>query len=551
MPHLALQPVRLERIIQMQSLIVQAVFDLDRFMQLVVDNLQELTHAMGAVVELVDGTDMVYKAASGCMTPFVNLRLAQGASLSGLCVRTTEVLSCKDTEEDPRVDLAACRRVGARSMVCTPLLQSGKAIGVLKVMSSQVAAFDDNDEQTLRLMADVLGAALGKQMAFDQLTKAEERLRASEAFLDRTGRAAGVGGWELDMRSGELVWSDQTRRIHEVAPDWTPSLDAAIGFYGPEAQHVIRAAVDRALRDHTSWDLELPLCTAKGRSIWVRTCGEAERDENGVVRLIGAIQDVTEHRLRKDELQREQQLRNEIEHHVRETNALLAERSDMLNVLAHEVRQPLNNASAALQSAAKVLADVRETVAAQRLSRARNVMGQVLASIDNTLAVAALLARPSLAERVDADIDTLVDVSIADLAEDQQGRIRVDRATSTRTAAMDTSLMRLALRNLLSNALKFSPPASLVTLRLTDSDDPLALVIDIVDEGPGIPQATVPHVFERRLREDASGLGGQGHHLGLYIVRRVMELHGGDVLLHRNGPDGVTMRLVVALAPGD
>ncbi len=550
MAHLALQPVRLERIIQMQSLIVQAVFDLDRFMQLVVDNLQELTHAMGAVVELVDGDDMVYRAASGCMAPYVGMRLAQASSLSGLCVRTTEVLTCSDAESDPRVDLDACRRVGVRSMVCTPLLQGGQAIGVLKVMSSQVVAFDANDEQALRLMADVLGAALGKQMAFDQLTKAEERLRASEAFLDRTGRAAGVGGWELDMRAGELIWSDQTRRIHEVPPDWKPELDSAIGFYAPQARHLIRQAVERAVQDGTSWDLELPMRTAKGRDIWVRSCGEAERDHDGIVRLIGAIQDVTEHRLRKDELRREQQLRNEIERHAAETRALLAERSDILNVLAHEVRQPLNNASAALQSAARVLTDIHESTVSQRLSRARTVMSQVLASIDNTLAVATLLARSSPAERVDADIDTLIEVTIADIAEDQQHRIQIERATSTRTAAMDTSLMRLALRNLLSNALKFSPPDTPVKLRLSDSDEPLALVLDVIDRGPGIAPALVPNLFERTARPEAASLGA-GHHLGLYIVRRVMELHGGQVQLQRNGPDGVTMRLLLCLAPGD
>lgn len=550
MPHLALQPVRLERIIQMQSLIVQAVFDLDRFMQLVVDNLQELTHAMGAVVELVDGDDMVYRAASGCMAPYVGMRLAQASSLSGLCVRRTEVLICSDAETDPRVDLAACRRVGVRSMVCTPLLQSGQAIGVLKVMSSQAAAFDRNDEQTLRLMADVLGAALGKQMAFDQLTKAEERLRASEAFLDRTGRAAGVGGWELDMRSGELIWSDQTRRIHEVDAAWQPTLDNAVGFYAPDAQPLIRQAVERAIEDGSSWDLELPLRTATGRAIWVRTCGEPEHDQDGIARLIGAIQDVTEHRARKDELQREQQLRNEIEHHAHETRALLAERNDMLNVLAHEVRQPLNNASAALQSAARVLTDIRESAASQRLSRARTVMGQVLASIDNTLAVATLLARPSKAECMDADIDTLIEVSIADFAEDQRRRIRVERATATRTAAMDMSLMRLALRNLLSNALKFSPPDTPVTLRLSDSDDPLALVLDVSDQGPGIATALVPTLFERTTRPETASLAA-GHHLGLYIVRRVMELHDGEVQLQHNGPTGVTMRLLLCLAPGD
>ncbi|RTL28956.1 MAG: GAF domain-containing protein [Burkholderiales bacterium] len=546
----SLQPGRLERIIQMQSLIVQAEFKLDSFMQLVVDNLQELSHAMGAVVELVDGEDMVYKAVSGLMTPYLGTKLAQSASLSGLCVRSGQVLRCVDADTDPRVDLQACRRVGVKSMVCTPLLQGGAPIGVLKVMSSLPDAFNEDDVQTLRLMADVLGSALGKQVAFDRLRKTEEQLRASEAFLDRTGRLACVGGWELHPASGTLIWSDQTRRLHEVPLDWQPTLEEAINFYDPDEQLRIRAAVEEAMTHGTPWNMELSMRTAKGRAIWVHTFGEIERRPDGSIHLVGAIQDITEHRLRKEELQREQQLRNRIEDHVRETQALLAERSEMLNVMAHEVRQPLNNASAALQSAAGILADVKESAAAQRLSRARGVMGQVLSSIDNTLAVAALLARPAPAERTDADIDTLINVTLADLAEDQRPRIHIERTTPTRTATMDMSLMRLALRNLLSNALKFSPISSPVILRVSDCDQPLALLLDVIDQGPGIPADLVPRLFQRGARDESSGHpAGQG--LGLYIVRRVMELHGGQVTLQHNTNAGVTMRLVLTQAPDD
>lgn len=125
----------------------------------------------------------------------------------------------------------------------------------------------------------------------------EEALRRSEAFLDRTGRAAGVGGWELDVASGGITWSDETRRIHGVAPDYQPTLASAIDFYAPESRPVIQAAVGAAMEKGTAYDLELQLVRADGRRIWVRAVGTAERAGGRTVRLSGAFQDITARKL--------------------------------------------------------------------------------------------------------------------------------------------------------------------------------------------------------------------------------------------------------------
>jgi len=169
----------------------------------------------------------------------------------------------------------------------------------------------------------------------------------------------------------------------------------------------------------------------------------------------------------------------------------------------------------------------------------------VQASIDNTLAVASLLARPAPILPSDTDIDTLLAVAVADMPVAQRRRVVIDRATSTRTASMDMSLMRLALRNLLSNALRYSPSERPVTVRVTDSDDPLALVIDVEDGGVGVPPDSVHRLFERSIHRRADLAPPHGLGLGLYIVRRVMELHGGRAELVRNNADGATFRLLV------
>ncbi len=122
----------------------------------------------------------------------------------------------------------------------------------------------------------------------------DERLQRSEQLLLRTGALAEVGGWELDLRTGQLQWSALTCQIHGVGPDYTPRLDEAINFYAPEARPLIQAAVERAMAGGEGWDLELPFIQASGTRIWVRAVGCAEHVDGAPRRLVGAFQNVTQ-----------------------------------------------------------------------------------------------------------------------------------------------------------------------------------------------------------------------------------------------------------------
>ncbi len=123
--------------------------------------------------------------------------------------------------------------------------------------------------------------------------EAEIALRRSEEFLTQTHQIAKVGGWELNLLSGELFWTQQTREIHEVAPDYVPRLEEAINFYAPEYRLIIQQAVEEASHGQP-YDLELQCITATGRRIWVRTLGQAEIVNGSVVRLFGTFQDITD-----------------------------------------------------------------------------------------------------------------------------------------------------------------------------------------------------------------------------------------------------------------
>jgi PAS domain S-box-containing protein len=120
-----------------------------------------------------------------------------------------------------------------------------------------------------------------------------EALRLSEELLDRTGRLAGVGGWDVNLLTGVVSWTAETRRLHAVPQDYRPTLESGIDFYTPESRPIIRRAVENAIATGAGWDVEASLIRGDGERIWVRVLGSVEFADGKPVRLIGAFQDIT------------------------------------------------------------------------------------------------------------------------------------------------------------------------------------------------------------------------------------------------------------------
>ncbi|EMS79690.1 PAS domain-containing hybrid sensor histidine kinase/response regulator [Desulfotignum phosphitoxidans] len=124
--------------------------------------------------------------------------------------------------------------------------------------------------------------------------QAEEALRESEDFLNRTGDMARVGGWEVDLDTNRVIWTQTTGRIHELPDGYFPDLEEAIGYYHPEDQDHVRQCVQRAIENGESFDFTVRLITVKGRERWVHALGQPVVDAGRCVRLSGTFQDVTQ-----------------------------------------------------------------------------------------------------------------------------------------------------------------------------------------------------------------------------------------------------------------
>src|SRR5579863_6053984 len=171
-------------------------FVLDEVLQLVAERAIAITGADGLAIALAENNDIVLRASAGAIKPDVGARIDRDSAFSGACFRSAEVINCDDTETDDRVNLQACRRLGARSMVAVPLCGRRRVIGVLEAFSVEPFGFNDSDVRSLELLAEIILGAL----------KPEDEDRFAEAAqvaaikLDATPSSTATAAPELAER---------------------------------------------------------------------------------------------------------------------------------------------------------------------------------------------------------------------------------------------------------------------------------------------------------------------------------------------------------------
>jgi EAL domain-containing protein (putative c-di-GMP-specific phosphodiesterase class I) len=123
--------------------------------------LQLVPGAEGVLVGFSDEHGVTYVSGAGFLVTHVGTSVDMDASLSGQAIRQRAVLCSDDTEDDPRVDLDACRRLEVASSVCVPLGRGSEVLGVMCVSSRRPYAFEEDDVALLTRMADFMSIAVG------------------------------------------------------------------------------------------------------------------------------------------------------------------------------------------------------------------------------------------------------------------------------------------------------------------------------------------------------------------------------------------------------
>ncbi|MDW9379688.1 response regulator [Chryseobacterium sp. JV558] len=122
--------------------------------------------------------------------------------------------------------------------------------------------------------------------------KLENDLFYTKEMLEETGSVAQVGGWEANMKTGKIFWSQSTREIHKIENNFQPTFENALGFYKGKSGERIKYLLNRAIQQGIAFDEELQLLRNDGVTIWVRVKGIPEFEGDICKRVFGIIQDI-------------------------------------------------------------------------------------------------------------------------------------------------------------------------------------------------------------------------------------------------------------------
>jgi PAS domain S-box-containing protein len=174
------------------------------------------------------------------------------------------------------------------------LKQDGKATGLMHIQhrdrSLLIWLFNNVLEQDPNGNHYVIGNAVD----ITERHRLETDLKRTQQMLEQTNKVARIGAWEMDVVQQKVYWSTVTKIIHGVSPDYEPVFAKAIDFYTEEDRGKVISAVNVALEQGSSFDLEVRLVMATGKTIWVRSIGTPEFADGICKRIYGTFQDIDE-----------------------------------------------------------------------------------------------------------------------------------------------------------------------------------------------------------------------------------------------------------------
>lgn len=328
---------------------------------------------------------------------------------------------------------------------------------------------------------------------------------------------ANVGGWELDIASSTVIWTDQTYKIHEVPLGVKIQTDLAIEFYVEEDRPRIQGSLEKALKNGKPWDDFYQIVTARGRLLWVRASGEPVYDRYGkVIKLRGTFQDVTN--------LKEAELKAEHERKLFLHSAKLSTLGEMASSMIHEISNPLTVISGVLNSAKrrKTLEEVQAV-----LVKAEPPMERLLKMVQN-------LRKYSRNETVNREvkINNLTEIILTseEYTRYKFRRGHVEFRLLNKEPLMfncDASEMEQVFVNLFNNAVDAVEDLEDRWVEVDHWIDPVqGMFISVTDSGHGIPEDIAENIFDSFFTTKEKG---KGTGIGLGVVSDIIKEHGSNI----------------------
>jgi signal transduction histidine kinase/CheY-like chemotaxis protein len=383
------------------------------------------------------------------------------------------------------------------------------------------------------------------------LTRAQEALRKSEAYLAEAQRISHIGSFGWDVPSGRIYWSEETYHIFEIDPASKPTLEVVLDRTHPEDRAMVQQLIDRVSNEKAEFDFEHRLLMPNGSVKYVRVAARPSKGKSDSFEFMGLVSDITERKLGEEALQKAQA---ELAHITRVTTL-----GELTASIGHEINQPLtaivNNANAALRWLSSESPDIAETrEAIRRILRDGNRAGDVISRMR-----ALFKKAPMTKERFDIN-EAIEEVVALTQGEAQRNRVlvRIRLGADVPLILGDRVQLQQVVLNLLINAIEAMSATSkgrrellVSTQRQTETKVPVSetgcstgesgyVLVAVRDSGPGLHPDSQNQLFNAFYSTKPKGLG-----MGLAVSRSIIEAHGGRLEAFPNDGPGATFQFTL------
>jgi PAS domain S-box-containing protein len=514
---------RAERLLAAQYAVVQALAESEK----VEEAAPRILRAVGQQVGFQFGVLFVSEGRTGrlrCVDawhdPEVDLTeferatrataFARGEGFAGRIWATARPGWIVDVTKDPSFPGAqVAARAGLHAAFGFPILSGTDAFGVVEFFSTSVL---EPDEPVIRMFA-----AIGNQLgAFIARRRAQ---RDIERFFAMSRDMLCIAGFDGYFKRLNASWERElgfTLAELETKP--------LLEFVHPEDRDAMSVAfarpADGGLTLETRW-----LCR-DGSHKWLHWSVIVAPEQRIVY---GVARDITDRRAAEQQMQE-----------------ALKMKSDFVSFVTHQLRTPLSGIKWMLELARE--AEDRTEVESY-VQDARESAERLITLVNDLLDVSRLESGKLQVSLQPTDVRALtkgVLDEVAGLVREKHHKLVVE-AAAVPEVVVDAQLLRQAILNLVSNAIKYTPANGRIDVRIVDAHG--ALNWSIHDSGIGIPAAAQAKLFEKFYRADnALTVDTEGTGLGLYLVRLIVERFGGKVMCESTEGQGTTFSIALPLA---
>jgi K+-sensing histidine kinase KdpD len=413
-----------------------------------------------------------------------------------------------------------------RSQLTVPILRGGEALGVITLEHENVSAYSAEDVEFVSQVANQMVIALDNARLFERTSETLNRLQIildamEEAIIlmDEDGiivlanPRVDVIGLKPDELMGHHVYELMQRPFSDLAQRM--GFMAAADFF-----HVFDKV--RSVNLNGTARLDAVLYTVEGElgTLHIRRQIIPVYDDNN--HTIGVLL-VFYNKTEEQELERA--------------------REDLSRMIVHDLRGPLTAVTTSLKLMRELVPDdskVKRTV--QEITEtSQRAIRKLLSRVDSLLDISKMESGELTLDTTPTELATLADsvcVELSPLAHELNIQINSAIPDTLPLLAVDADKVERLLGNLVDNALKYTPANSTVTIRAHMPDAKHFVRIEVIDQGPGIPEEYKKRLFDRYVQIQGRRGARRGTGLGLTFCRLVVEAHGGSIWIEDNPTGG-------------